>query len=134
MTGAKKIDKPCERCGVLMVNVVPARRYCMECTKKRRNEYQREHQKKYREYQRQYKRKKKTSGELSTTPIINPNKKYCEGCVYWGCRHYVGNSCCNYIFVNGHSRGCPPGKDCTEKVVGKRKYAMDFVTDCGVRG
>jgi hypothetical protein len=24
--------------------------------------------------------------------------------------------CCNYIFIKGHSRPCPPGKACTVKV------------------
>lgn len=120
MTGAKKIDKPCEGCGVLLVNVVPCRRYCIACTKKRRNEYQREHQKEYREYQNKYQRKHpKKSSNVPSVYAVNPNKKYCKGCVYWG-GAYENNFCCNYIFVEGHRRPCTPGKDCTERVTGKK--------------
>lgn len=38
----------------------------------------------------------------------------CKGCVYFFGRA-EGNECCNYIFIVGHRRPCPPGKDCTEK-------------------
>lgn len=34
-----------------------------------------------------------------------------------GCRYFFGtfpyNRCCNYIFLVGSRRPCPPGKDCT---------------------
>ena len=33
------------------------------------------------------------------------------GCIYRG--KVSGTSCCNYIFITGKSRGCPPGRDCT---------------------
>ena len=49
------------------------------------------------------------------------NAKYCRDCVYWG-GEYTNNYCCNYIFCEGHRRPCPPGKDCTEKIIGKRKW------------
>lgn len=29
--------------------------------------------------------------------------------------YYEGSRCCNYIFVQGEKRPCPPGKDCTER-------------------
>lgn len=38
----------------------------------------------------------------------------CEGCRYFF-GHYQQNACCNYIFMVGHRRPCPPGKDCTVK-------------------
>lgn len=115
----KRVDKYCEDCGTLLVNVPIARRLCRPCAIKRQAEYQREYRKKRRE-------QKEAKGVTHQVPTVNPNKKYCKDCVYWGCRHYVGNSCCNYIFIEGHSRGCPPGKDCTKKVVGKRKRTMEF--------
>lgn len=49
--------------------------------------------------------------------------KNCRDCVY-----FFGindPSCtCNYIFMEGHSRGCPPGDECTVKVKRKRKRRM----------
>lgn len=41
-------------------------------------------------------------------------RKYCAGCVYFY-GDYEVNRCCNYIFVSGGKRPCPPGKDCTER-------------------
>lgn len=113
MASTKRSDKPCEGCGVLLVNVVAGRKYCYECAKKRQREYQRAYA--IRE------RSKKGKSKAPQVPTANPNKEYCKGCVYWGCRHYVGNSCCNYIFIEGHSRGCPPGKDCTKRHGSNRK-------------
>ena len=42
-----------------------------------------------------------------------------KGCVYAG--GVGGNPCCNYILVEGHPRGCPPGKECDKYKKGKRK-------------
>ena len=36
----------------------------------------------------------------------------CEGCEYFF-GEYVLNRCCNYIFVVGQRRPCPPGEGCT---------------------
>lgn len=41
-------------------------------------------------------------------------RKYCVGCWYFFGYH-DGGKCCNYIFVRGKKRPCPPGKDCTER-------------------
>jgi hypothetical protein len=38
--------------------------------------------------------------------------------MYWGSNW--GSSYCNYIFIEGHKRPCPPGKGCTEYKKGKR--------------
>lgn len=39
---------------------------------------------------------------------------FCDGCIYKGV--VEGKMpCCNYIFITEKSRGCPPGKGCTEK-------------------
>jgi len=42
---------------------------------------------------------------------------YCHGCIY----RQRNDSSCNYIFMEGHSRGCPPGKGCTKKEVSWRR-------------
>lgn len=44
---------------------------------------------------------------------------YCEGCRYKGTLNGYGGYC-TYIFVEGHSRPCPPGKGCTVKVLKER--------------
>lgn len=46
------------------------------------------------------------------------HKHPCTGCRYFF-GAYEGVRCCNYIFVVGHRRPCPPGKECTEHT----KYA-----------
>ncbi len=38
----------------------------------------------------------------------------CEGCRYFF-GHYQQTRFCNYIFLEGHRRPCPPGKACTVK-------------------
>nr|DAQ80227.1 MAG TPA: hypothetical protein [Caudoviricetes sp.] len=42
------------------------------------------------------------------------SRKHCVGHRYFF-GYYEGNRCCNYIFVHGEKRPCPPGKDCTER-------------------
>lgn len=116
MPCTKKVDKPCEDCGVLLVQVAPIRRLCYACAKKR----QKAGKKKYNTV------KQKERIVLQGSPIPNPNAKYCEGCVYWY-GGFDGYELCNYIFCNDHRRPCPPGKDCTEKVIGKRKRSKEFV-------
>lgn len=45
----------------------------------------------------------------------------CEGCMYRG---YFGSMpCCDYIFITGHMRPCPPGELCEVKVLGERPSA-----------
>lgn len=119
MASAKKVNKPCEDCGVLLVNVVPTRKYCYSCARKR----QRANAKQYRTV-----KDKKCDGVLRGTPIQNPNAKYCKGCKYWW-GAYDGYEMCNYIFCKGHRRPCPPGKDCTEKVIDKKKRSRKFAID-----
>lgn len=48
----------------------------------------------------------------------------CEGCLYYrGNRHI---KTCEYMYMTGHRRGCLPGKDCTKKVLSrKREKAND---------
>ena len=45
----------------------------------------------------------------------------CSGCKYYF-GDYIANRCCNYIFVEGHRRPCPPGDGCTAKVIGPAPF------------
>lgn len=42
-----------------------------------------------------------------------------KGCIYLGKAGAYG--CCNYIFMVGKPRPCPPSKDCTVKETGRKK-------------
>ena len=42
----------------------------------------------------------------------------CKGCYYL--TQAGGYGCCNYIFMEGHRRPCPPGKACTVKTKQKK--------------
>jgi hypothetical protein len=120
MPCTKKVDKNCEDCGTLLVQVSPTRMFCYDCAKKR--------QKAVKKHYNTVKRKEKIV--LQGSPIPNPNAKYCKGCKYWY-GSYEGYAMCNYIFCVGHRRPCPPGKDCTEKVAGKRKRSREFDIEVG---
>ena len=51
--------------------------------------------------------------------------KNCHDCKYfYGHSDYV--ACCNYIFVTGKRRPCPPGDGCTVKVKRKKKWVSDW--------
>lgn len=43
----------------------------------------------------------------------------CKGCVYLSRCGNLG--CCNYIFIEGKRRPCPPSKACTVKTKKKRR-------------
>ena len=47
------------------------------------------------------------NGEGSRT-----KKHPCRGCRYLRGR-FIGYETCDYIFIEGHRRPCPPGEDCT---------------------
>lgn len=111
MSYTHKVDKNCEDCGALLVQVTPTRRFCYDCARKRA----RSEQKTYKTIM-----PKKDKVVIRGTPIPNPNAKYCKGCVYWH-GAYEGYEMCNYIFCKDQRRPCPPGKDCTEKTTGKRR-------------
>lgn len=44
----------------------------------------------------------------------NANDKYCDDCIYRG-RISFNTPCCDYIFIEGKMRPCPPGTACTVK-------------------
>lgn len=98
--GAHKRDVICCDCGLLMKNTSVSRRRCPECARKRNNTS-----------------KSRRMREIRGTPspIRNPNIKGCEGCFYLRGEYEI-NKCCNYIFVKGERRPCPPGEGCTVKI------------------
>ena len=98
----KLIDKPCYDCGVIMIGVKPMQMYCDACAKKR-------NRKNAAAAKKEQNRRKMTRGTAS--PIHNPNEPYCQGFRYWYGKS-SGCDVCNYIFVMGSRRPCPPGKGC----------------------
>lgn len=47
--------------------------------------------------------------------MVEISKKHpCYGCKY-SCTGFGSYIYCEYIFITGHRRPCPPGKDCTVK-------------------
>ena len=103
MAKLKGIDKPCEACGALMVDAPPMRRFCNACADKRN---------KANKDRRRRIESRLNMSNVQMSPIQNPNRKYCKGCYYWGGLN-GSCDCCNYIFVEGRKRPCPPGKGCT---------------------
>jgi hypothetical protein len=99
--GARRKDVTCLGCGLLMKNAHSRTLRCPECAKKHNRISNAQRMCEIR------------GTAPRPSPIRNPNAKYCVGCVY-----YQGEitKCCNYIFIKGKSRPCPPGKDCTEKI------------------
>lgn len=53
--------------------------------------------------------------------------EYCEGCLHLH-QMDAGARCkyCDYIGYHGHSRGCQPGKGCTQKYTGTRREAEEW--------
>ena len=48
----------------------------------------------------------------------------CKPCIYSSVMSTWGVSC-NYILVTGNRRGCPAGKGCERRIVGKKQYSID---------
>ena len=56
------------------------------------------------------------------------SKDHCRGCLYW--RNLSGSGVqkiCYFLLDTGHSRGCPPGAECTRKDVSKRTRKREAV-------
>lgn len=51
----------------------------------------------------------------------------CKGCIYLGRAGCHG--CCDYIFIKGKPRPCPPGKACTVKETKRKKRGTKDVKD-----
>lgn len=107
-------DEPvrCVDCGVEIPGAGPTRERCDDCRKKRRGEIRREHSKKAKE--------QRATNRVEYAVSQGEMQKDCVGCIYFGGQNYINRSC-NYIFKEGHSRGCPPGAGCTKRKPKKRK-------------
>jgi hypothetical protein len=101
--GARMKDVICCDCGVLMENVGATRRRCPECVRRFNLERKRLQMREAR------------NANLVLPNIANKNKTGCEGCIYYSADYEV-NKCCNYIFIKGKRRPCPPGNECTVKI------------------
>lgn len=100
----EKADLQCRQCGAMIYDAKTNQRYCSRCAKERIA---------------QAKNKGIAMQELQDdgTHISVQEKQRrmqepCRGCIYFGGENYL-NASCNYIFIVGHSRGCPPGDGCT---------------------
>lgn len=98
--------KTCIDCGAVMENCGVARKRCPDCVKI---------------WARiQSANAKARAKERARLDIVAPETtsagpdKHCEGCFYYR-GEYVNNKCCNYIFIRGTKRPCPPGEGCTVK-------------------
>lgn len=98
--GSRRKDVICCDCGTLMKNTCASRKRCPECVRKYNLERN-----------RQYMREVRNASPAQMN-IVNKNKSGCEGCVYFY-GDYEISSCCNYIFIKGKQRPCPPGDGCT---------------------
>lgn len=100
------MPQKCVDCGAELPGAAGMRRRCDACNTARRLEQQ-----------KGYTNKRKAVAPKSVVEIAQEQRKLqepCDGCAYFGGEHYINRSC-NYIFIEGHSRGCPPGADCTKR-------------------
>lgn len=107
-------EKPvlCVDCGAEIPGAGPKRERCDSCRQKRKKAMESEYHRKI----------KQLSGENLVEYAISKQElqKDCVGCIYFGGEHYI-NSTCNYIFMEGHSRGDRYGEKCTKRKERKRK-------------
>lgn len=106
--GRRSKNVICADCGTLMEGASAKRRRCPQCAEKWAKEYNR----------RQMRERRNLQQEVYS--IVDVDKDQAEmqrPCI--GCAYFTGMSAyartCNYIFVEDHSRGCPPGKNCTKR-------------------
>ncbi len=53
--------------------------------------------------------------------------EYCNGCAYLG--KLSGIPWCAFYDVTGHTRGCPAGDGCTQKVSGNRRHPSSYFSE-----
>ena len=111
--GPRKKDVVCIDCGLLMENASAHRKRCPECAQK----YTREQN-----LLRMRALRNQTEASRYIPPLDTPS---CAECFYFG-GLTLGGRTCNYIFIVGKRRPCPPGDHCT---VRKPKTQTDAKED-----
>lgn len=106
--GRRSKNVVCADCGILMEGVSAKRRRCPECSAKYAKEYNRK---------RMRERRNLPPEAYDILEVDKSQMEMQRPCI--GCAYFTGMSTyartCNYIFVEDHSRGCPPGKQCTKR-------------------
>lgn len=54
--------------------------------------------------------------------------RYCHSCIYYQ-GWFDSNAHCNYILIEGRSRGCDPGKGCDKRILRKRRRKIQKKTE-----
>ena len=96
----------CADCGQEIPNAAPTRERCDVCRERRLRQQAEQHRKKAKEQ----KGVNRAVYPMSQAELQRP----CIGCLYFGGENNI-NKPCNYIFIEGHRRGCQPGAGCTKK-------------------
>lgn len=106
--GTRQKDTACLSCGKPLVGVVSTRKRCPECAPKWQKEYNRMKMRMRRN--KQHALPGVQEADIEQIEMQKP----CIGCAYFtGLSTYART--CNYIFLEDHSRGCPPGAKCTKR-------------------
>ena len=114
MHGGKRTrDIECLDCGTPLENVSAKRKRCPECAEKWRKEYNRQKQRERRNLSKEACKLLDLDREQTET------QEACAGCIYFYGRSTLAMTC-NYIFCEGHSRGCPPGNP-AESLCGQKE-------------
>lgn len=103
--GSRKKDIICLDCGLLMENASAHRKRCPECALK------------YTRAQNLLKIRSLRNQAEASRYIPPLDTSSCAGCFYFS-GVTLGGRTCNYIFIVGKRRPCPPGKDCTVRKPG----------------
>ena len=94
----------CMRCGITIKNTCANQKYCTNCARMRRK------LSRNKGIQIQYLQEDGILLRIQEKQQLMQER--CHGCIYFGAENYM-NATCNYLFIVGHSRGCPPGEGCT---------------------
>lgn len=99
--GKREKDTSCLSCGKSLFGVISTRKRCPECAAKWKKDYNRQ------QMQARRNQPQTECSSLELDHIQADMQKPCIGCVYFtGMSTYART--CNYIFLEDHSRGCPP--------------------------
>ena len=109
MKEQKIYEKQCKICGGAFMTTNSRRQYCILC----KNNAQ--------QYRNRIKAEKnkalKKEKPVKIEGLVNCTAAVMKKCVYGGT--CGGSPCCNYILVEGHSRGCSP-RQCDKYRTGKK--------------